>query len=172
MKRRTLLLAFVLSWTGCGYGLSGGTIPESLSDVAVIAVMPFDNRTDRSEIDQRVTEEVARELTQRGRRFRVVTDPRTADAVLSGAVVNYRTNAVAFTPTTGRTSRVESVVTVQAVLRKTEDDTVLWSQSGLLFREQFDVPESGEFFDRETLALDLIAAGVADVVVTSILEGW
>ena len=38
--------------------------------------------------------------------------------------------------------------------------------------EQFDVPETGEFFDQETLALDDIAAGAADVLVTSILEGF
>ena len=171
MRARALALAVLLLAGGCGYALRGTTIPPELEGVTIVAVLPFENRTDRSEIDQRVTEEVARELTRRGR-LRVVTDPRQADAVLSGAVVSYRTTSVQFTPTTGRTSRVESVVTVQAALRRTADDSVLWSQGGLLFREQFDVPESGEFFDRETLALDQIAAGAAEVVVTSILEGW
>lgn len=169
--RLAVAALMLVALTSCGYGLRGATKPEALRDIAVVAVMPFDNRTDRSEIDQRVTEEVARELTRRGR-LRVVTDPRRADAVLTGAIVGYRTTSVQFTPTTGRTSRVESVVTIQAVLRDTRDDSVLWSQGGLLFREQFDVPESGEFFDRETLALDDIAAGAAEVVVISILEGW
>ena len=63
-------------------------------------------------------------------------------------------------------------MSIQASLREVASDEILWSQSGLIFREQFDVPETGEFFDQETLALDEIARGAAGVVVTSIFEGF
>lgn len=128
------------------------------------------NRTDRPEIEQRVTEEVARELSRRGK-YKVISDPAYADAILEGAVTGYRTTAVEFT-SSGRSSRDEASVTIQATLRLKEDDAVLWSQSGLVFREQFDVPESGEFFDQETVAFDSIAKGVAGALVTSMLEGF
>ena len=57
-------------------------------------------------------------------------------------------------------------------MRNVATDEILWSQSGLIFREQFDVSPEGEFFDEESLALDDIAEGAAGVVVTSIFEGF
>ena len=57
-------------------------------------------------------------------------------------------------------------------MRDVIDDTVLWSQSGLIFKEQFDVPESGVFIDESGEALDQLARGVAEVPVTSIFEGF
>lgn len=168
----TAAMALASAATGCGYHLSGmgrgtGIIPEH---VQTFAVSPFENRTNRPEIEQRVTEEVSSLLSRRGR-YKVVTDPAQADAILSGAIASYQTNAVQFT-TTGRATRVEAVVRIQATLRDRADDKVLWSQSGLIFREQFDVPASGEFFDQETIALDEIAKGAADALINSIFEGF
>ena len=133
-------------------------------------MLPFENRTNRPEIEQRVTEEVADVLSRRGR-YKVVTSRESADAVLEGAVTSYRTSPVQFT-TSGRATRVEAFVTLQATLRETMNDEILWSQSGLIFKEQYDVPESGEFFDQESVALDDIAEGAAGVLITSILEGF
>ena len=159
-------------WCRCGYRLLGtggaAALPESVQS---IAVLPFDNRTNRPEIEQRVTEEVTRVLNSRGK-YRVVPNPDKADAVLEGAVTSYRTIPVQFT-STGRANRVESVITVQAVLRDSAEDQILWSQSGLIFKTQFDVPDdTTDFFDRETVALDDIARGAADVLITSIFEGF
>ena len=161
-----LLLAGLL---GCGYGLVGRTtvLPESIQS---IAVLPFENRTTRPEIEQRVTEAVAAELARR-KGYRVVTESSAGDAVLEGAVTRYETRVVQFT-TAGRATRIEAEVTLQATLRERANDQVLWSQSGLIFTEQFDVPETGEFFDQETIALDDIARGAAGALVTSILEGF
>jgi TolB-like protein len=155
---------------GCGYRLSGYN--PALKHIEVIAVLPFENRTTRPEIEQRITEEVASQLARRSR-YRVVTESTKADAVLEGAVTQYRTRPVLFTAE-GRAERVEAFVTIQALLRQVSDDTVLWSQSGLIFKEQFNVPpeETAEFFDQESIALDDIAQGAAGVLVTSIFEGF
>ena len=136
----------------------------------MVAVTPFENRTNRPEIEQRVTEEVSSQLSRRGG-YDVVTDSKNAQAILAGTIISYTTNAVQFT-SAGRATRIEAVVSIQASLREVASDEILWSQSGLIFREQFDVPETGEFFDQETLALDDIARGAAGVVVTSIFEGF
>jgi TolB-like protein len=162
-------VAGLVTLGGCGYGLSGrGTfLPRQ---IRVIALVPFENRTSRPEIEQRVTEEVARELAKRGQ-YRVVTEPAGAHALLEGAVTGFRASPVQFTQE-GRASRVEAVVMIEATLRDLSNDQVLWSQRGLLFREQYDVPPEGEFFDQETLALDDIARGAAGALVTSIVEGF
>ena len=172
MSRRLpwLALALVAASAACGYQLSGrggGVVPDH---VKTIAVLPFENRTQRPEIEQRVTEAVARELSRRGG-YNVITDPSRADAVLEGVVSSYQTPPVQFTAT-GRQSRVEAVVTLQATLRETATDTTLWNQAGLVFKEQFDVPDTGEFFDQESVAFDDIAQGAAEALVTSMLEGF
>lgn len=156
-----------LAAAGCGYKLSGGiSLPDHIK---VIAVLPFDNRTTRPEIEQRVTEEVTTELNKRSR-IRVTVGATDADAVLEGAITSYRTTPVVF-GSSGRQNRTEAIVTLQATLRDTTNDTVLWSQSGLVFKEQFEVVESGAFFDQETVALDDIARGAAEVLVTSMVDG-
>lgn len=156
------------SW-GCGYRLagSGSVLPPHIRS---IAVRPFENQTTRPEIEQRVTEDVSRELSRR-RRYSVVTNPLEADAVLDGAITGYHTRPVQFGQE-GRQSQVEAVVTLRATLREVATDRVLWSQAGLIFRGEFEVTDTGTgFFDEETLALDEIARGAAGVLVTSILEG-
>lgn len=154
----------------CGYRLVGRNtfLPEH---IRIVAVKAFENRTTRPEVEQRVTEEVAREFARRGG-YRVVADPSGADALLEGAVTDFRTNPVQFSAE-GRATRVETVVLIEATLRDLKTDQVLWRQSGLPFREQYDVPETeSEFIDQESIALDEIARGAAGALVSSILEGF
>jgi outer membrane lipopolysaccharide assembly protein LptE/RlpB len=170
-SRLAALVAVGLGLSGCGYRLTGtggaGVVPDH---VRVLVVPPFENRTTRTEIEQRVTEEVARELARRGK-WEVVTDRSQADAMLEGAVTSYRTTPVEFGEG-ARATRIEAVVTLQATLRELATDEVLWSQSGLMFREQFDVEDTEGFFDEESIALDRIARGAAGTLVTAILEGF
>jgi len=98
--RYAAVLVVCITAVSCGYTLSGygsSVIPETVSVVAVIA---FENRTQRPEIEQRVTEEVAAELSRRGRskagRIRVVNQVGQADAVLEGAITRYQTRSVEF----------------------------------------------------------------------------
>jgi TolB-like protein len=164
----TTIIALAL--LGCGYRLAGTGGNPVLENVKVLVVVPFENRTTRPEIEQRVTEQVARELSRRGR-YEVVTDRSSADAMLEGAITSYRTSPVEF-GAESRATRIEAVVTLQATLRELATDDVLWSQSGLIFREQFDVDETEAFFDEESIALDQIARGAAGALVTAILEGF
>jgi TolB-like protein len=167
--RLALLLPLALGAPACGYRLVGTNtfLPEH---VRAIVVVPFANRTTRPEIEQRVTEEVARELSRR-RRYQVVTDRTTADATLEGAVTSYGTSPVQFSAD-ARATRVEAVVTLEATLRERATDRVLWSQRGLTFREQFDVSEDAVQLEEESVALDEIARGAAGALVNSILEGF
>ena len=165
-----LLLCSLLA-QGCGYRLAGGGSGVLPPSVRVVAVTTFENRTARTEIEQRVTEEVAREFSRRGR-YKVVTDPAGADALLEGAITDFRTNPVQFNAE-GRATRVETVVLLRATLRDLKSDQVLWQQANLPFREQYDVPESAlDLSETETLALEEIARGAAGALVSSILEGF
>ena len=169
--RSTALATIGVMLGGCGYHLSGqGGISVIPEHVRVLVVVPFENRTTRPEIEQRVTEQLALELAKRGR-YEVVTDREQADGIMEGAITSYRTVPVVFS-SAGLATRVEAEVTLQVSLRDLQTDEVLWAQSGLVFREQFDVPETEDFFDTESVALDDIARGAAGAVVTAIFEGF
>lgn len=163
------LVATLLVAPSCGYRLAGqgSLLPDHVKNFLVV---PFENQTQRPEIEQRVTEEVALQLTKRGR-YRVVSNRDDADAILEGAITQYRTAPVQFTDEL-LANRVEAIVTLQATVRDLATDQILWSQDGLIFKEQFELPAGGTFFDRESLALDEIAQGAASALVTSILEGF
>lgn len=178
MSARSLLVlaaaGVAVAACGCGFALvgsaaggAGAVLPDT---VATVAVLPFENRTQRPEIDQRVTEQVAREFARRSRR-KVIADPAAADAVMEGAIVQFQTRPVGFNAS-GRATRVETVVVLAATLRESATDRVLWSQTQLLFREQYEVADDSDLFTEETLALDDIARGAASTLVTSIVEGF
>lgn len=155
---------------GCGYKLAGtGTfLPK---DIKTIAVAPFDNKTSRPEIEVRTTEQVARLLSQRGG-YKVVTDKAEADAFLEGAITDFHTAPVQFS-SEGRATRLETTVVLSASLRDLKSGAILWSQSNLIFRDQYDVQQVDvNYFDLETLALDDLAKGAAQTLVNSITEGF
>jgi len=164
-----LLLGLVLGCSGCGYRLAGqGSVLPSHVQALIIA--PFENQTQRPRIEQLVTEQVAVEFTRRGK-YSVVSSRAAADAIIEGAITEYRTAPVQFTDEL-LANRIEAIVRVQATVRDLATDEILWSQGGLIFKEQYEVPQGEDFLAEENLALDQIARGVAQALVTSILEGF
>lgn len=164
-----LAAASALVLPSCGYRLAGtGTFLGA--NIKKIAVAPFENKSTRPEIEIRTTEEVARELASRGG-FKVV-DKASADAYLEGAVTDFRTTPVQFNDQ-GRATRLETTVVLRASLRDLSSGAILWSQANLIFRDQYDVQQTDvNYFDLETLALEDLAKGAADTLVSSITEGF
>jgi len=155
-----LAAASALVLPSCGYRLAGtGTFLGANI-----------KKSTRPEIEIRTTEEVARELASRGG-FKVV-DKASADAYLEGAVTDFRTTPVQFNDQ-GRATRLETTVVLRASLRDLSSGAILWSQANLIFRDQYDVQQTDvNYFDLETLALEDLAKGAADTLVSSITEGF
>jgi TolB-like protein len=169
-RRLAVAAAAVALTAGCGYKLAGtGTfLPKNIS---TIAVAPFENRSARPEIEIRTTEAVARELSRRSG-LKVVSDRTTAGALLEGVVTDFRTTPVQFN-SQGRATRLETAVVLRASLRDVASGQLLWSQSSLVFRDQYDVQQTDvNYFDLETLALEALARGAAQALVNSITEGF
>lgn len=165
-----MIAAAVLGELSCGYRLAGGNrlLP---AHVHSIAIPPFQNITSRSEIEQRITEQLLEEFIRRGR-FHTQADPAGADAVVEGVVTSFSTQPIQFTAQ-GKATKFEVTIQARVAMTDLTTQTVLWSQDHFIFRGQYDVPESGRaFFDREILALDQIARDFARTIVTSILEGF
>jgi len=74
---------------------------------------------------------------------------------------------------TGRAQRLEVVVQARVRLTDLRSGKLLWSQEHFIFRSQYDVDQAAQgSFDREIVAIDRIAKGFAETVVTSMLEGF
>ena len=170
-RARSVLLAVAsCAWLGCGYHLTGHgtTLPASVTSVGIPI---FQNRTNRPELEQRVTEHVIDEFTTRGR-VRILPGEEGADAVLRGTLYTYTTTPVVINPQ-GRATRYEILITAQVVLSEVSTDRVLWEDDHFLFKRQYDVPEvSLAFVDQEIVAIDDVASDFARGVVSSILEGF
>lgn len=161
-------LASVLG--ACGYALVGrGTnIPE---DIREVYLSPFDNQTQRQQLDQFVTEAIADELVKR-RRFEVVGERAGADADLSGSVVAFGLTPITFDDQ-GRATEYEISVTAQVLFRRVPGDEVVWKADHYQFRETYEVDlgEAG-FIDLEETAIRDAAERFAETMVSDLLEGF
>ena len=165
-------LAIALAGTAaCGYRLSGRNryLPPTIQRIAIPV---FSNETRRADIEQRITESLLNEFIKRGH---YATQPQKdgADALLEGAVIGYSATPVALNSAQGTAQRLEVVVQARVKLSDLHTGRVLWSQEHFIFRSQYDVDRnpSGSF-DREIVAIDRIARGFAETIVTSLLEGF
>ena len=84
----------------CGYQFAATdtVLPKTIHTVAIPA---FTNLTTRYKLTDQLPEAISREFITRTR-YRMVSDPNTADAVLRGAVINYSFYPTIFDPATGR----------------------------------------------------------------------
>ncbi|MDX1385787.1 MAG: LPS assembly lipoprotein LptE [Thermoanaerobaculia bacterium] len=172
MKLRLLpSMLLLLATFGCGYALVGKTtnLPE---DVRNVFVQTLENRTTRAQVDQILTRAIADEFVTR-QRFNVVPDRGGADAVLSGAVTNFRVRPVTFGGD-GRATEYEILISASMDFRRTDDDdVVLWSNPSYLFREIYELDvNTANFIDTEDQAIIEVAAKFAETMVIDLLEGF
>lgn len=156
----------------CGYALVGRAtnLPD---DVKTVYLAPFENRTQRNEVDQFVTEAIADELVKR-RRFTVGRDAASAEAELVGAVTAFGLTPVTF-DTDGRASEYEISIVAQVTLRRTggaPDAAVLWKNDRYLFRKTYPFDPDDASLDREENAIREAAREFAQTMVSDLLEGF
>lgn len=165
-----LLAAPALLAAGCGYALVGRAtnIP---SDIHNVYLSPFENHTERQQVDQFVTEAIANEMVKR-RQFNMVSDVGSADADLSGSVVAFGLTPVTF-DAQGRATEYEISVTASVVFKRHPGDEVVWKNDRYQFRETYEVDTSeAGFLDREEQAIKDAAQRFAETMVSDLVEGF
>jgi outer membrane lipopolysaccharide assembly protein LptE/RlpB len=163
------LAATLFSVAGCGYRVAGraNSLPPTVQTIAVTA---FVNKTSNYRIEQRLTEAVARELLARTK-YRVVSKPEDADAVLSGEVTTVGSSALVFDPVTGAATTVLVTVNMKASLQDRASGNVLYKNDNFVFREPYEVStDITPFFQQEGPALDRMSRDFAARLVADILE--
>ncbi|GAC1635064.1 MAG: hypothetical protein NVS9B14_11830 [Candidatus Acidiferrum sp.] len=181
MKRIALLLlvAFCLFASACGYHVAGhdSTLPKTIH---VIAVPALENKTTSYRIEQKLTAATIHEFLAKTN-YRIVSNPASADAVLTGKVISVEAAPLTFqvqqpTSTTASTAQATTMlVTVKCEVTLTESDSekVLFHSDNFLFRNEYELSTDVKtFFEEQDPALDRLAKDFAQKLVAAVLENF
>ncbi len=156
---------------GCGYHVAGKTnlLPDTIQTICIPA---FSNATVRYKLTDRIPEALAREFIARTK-YRIVSNPDQADAVLRGTVINYFAYPTVFDQTTGRASTIQFMVTLQASLVERATGKVLYSNPNFTMKNQYEVSiDPHAYFEESDTAMDRLSREVAQTLVSAILENF
>jgi hypothetical protein len=167
----TAMPSLLLFATACGYHVAGKSdlIPTTIQ---TIAVTPFQNKTIRYKLAQRLPADITREFISRTR-YKMVTDPQAADAVLSGVIVNFISYPIVNDQATGRATVVQASAYLKLTLTERATGKVLFSRPSYEARERYEISTTPQaYFGEDGAGMDRLSQDVARDVVTSILENF
>jgi hypothetical protein len=166
-----LLALLPLALISCGYRFAAtdNVLPKTIHTVAIPA---FTNLTTRYKLTDQLPEIISREFITRTR-YRVVSNPDTADAVLRGAVINYSFYPTIFDPATFRAAFAELHVTLSVTLTERATGKVLFSRPNFDVRETYQIsPDAAQYFEESDPALKRAGQQVARSIVSAVLENF
>jgi hypothetical protein len=165
---RAALFGLTLLWGGCGYHVAGrgDALPKNIK---TIAIPPFGNQTTLYHLADRLPADITREFISRTR-YRVVTDPAVADAVLIGSLDKYSSGGTTLDPVTARASSAAIAVSLSLTLTDRATGKVIYKRV-FNANERYEVsPSSRTYFEESESALGRMSRTVARDTVTAILE--
>ena len=153
---------------GCGYHVAGtmNSLPKSITTIAVPA---FANVTTQYKLSDFLASAVTRELITRTK-YRITADPQGADAILTGAVVNFVSYPTIVDNISGRNTAVQAIVTVSVTLRD-KSGAVLYNRPNFEIHERYEISiDPRNYFDESEPAMQRLSRDVARSVVSAVLE--
>jgi hypothetical protein len=169
--------ACVLGASACGYTLAGrGSFLPSY--IKTIGVPAFTNRTNIFNFETQLTQKVRSEFIGRGK-YQIVPDATGVDAVLVGEIISATVVPTGLNAT-GLQTGATVTVTASVQLKSLRDDSIIWQNSAMSIREQYDTQNNtnnpsidpSAFFAQNTTALDRLSTNFARTIVSGILEAF
>ena len=155
----TLTCIAVLAAAGCNYGFRSGSFPDH---IRTVAILPFDNDTNRFELTQEIHEELLRTLP----RALGVTNAGedVADALVQGRIVRYDMTAPLFRSgqQAGQVDVLQRQVNIRIEVELIDlvENLILWDNRGLNTQGQYLEGESEEVGRAE--AIELLVQRIVD----------
>lgn len=169
MKYFAVFLLLGLASCGYKFGATDNVLPKTVHTVAIPA---FGNATTRYKLTDQLPEAISREFITRTR-YRVVSDPNTADAVLRGSVINYSFYPTIYDPATGRAAFAELHVTLGVTLTERATGKVLFTRPNFEVRETYQIsPDPIQYFEESEPALKRAGQQVSRSIVSAVLENF
>jgi hypothetical protein len=125
---RWVVSALLLALAGCHfpYGFKGGGLPP---EIDTMAVLPFENRTPSSTLQQELLEHMRSEMR---RRLGVREAPETqAKAIVRGTILDYQQDIPVGFSTTTTSARRRLQITIDVEIFDVKKGKVLFSRKGL-----------------------------------------
>jgi hypothetical protein len=165
----TALLPLLLISCGYRFAETDNALPKTIHTVAIPA---FTNLTTRYKLTDQLPEVISREFITRTR-YRVVSNPDSADAVLRGVVTNYSVYPTIYDPETGRAAFAELRVTLAITLTERATGKVLFSRPAFDVRDTYQIsPDPVQYFEESEPALRRAGQQVARSIVSAVLENF
>lgn len=155
----------------CGYHVGGKAdlMPKSVQTIAIPA---FSTLSTRYRLTDILPQEIGREFTKRTR-FRIVQNPRNADAVLNGNINTVLVSPNIFDPSSGKATMIQVTIVLTVNLIERSTGRVLYSRPSWALHENYQVAvDAHQFFDESGPALQRLGQDVARDVVSSIVEDF
>lgn len=169
MRYLTALLPLLLVSCGYRFAETDNALPKTIHTVAIPA---FTNLTTRYKLTDQLPEVISREFITRTR-YRVVSNPDSADAVLRGVVTNYSVYPTIYDPETGRAAFAELRVTLAITLTERATGKVLFSRPAFDVRDTYQIsPDPVQYFEESEPALKRAGQQVARSIVSAVLENF
>jgi outer membrane lipopolysaccharide assembly protein LptE/RlpB len=171
MKLLAALIALVLLATGCGYHVSGhaNLVPKNVKTIAIPA---FGNATMRYKLANQLAGALTREFNTRTR-YHIVADPKDADAVLEGVLINYAAYPTVFDQQTGRASGVQANVTLSVTLRDRATGAIIFQRASMDIHERYEITTNPlAYLDESDTAVERVSRDVARSVVSAVLSSF
>ena len=155
----TLVFIAALAAGGCNYGFRSGSFPDH---IRTVAILPFENDTNRFELSQEIHEELLRELP----RALGVTNAGedVADAVVQGRIVRYDMTTPLFRSSqqAGQVDVLQRQVSIRVEVELIDlvENLILWDDRGLSTQGQYLEGESEEIGRAE--AIELLVQRIVD----------
>jgi hypothetical protein len=165
---RVAVAAAALLLGSCGYHISGHSdlLPQTIQTIAIPA---FANATTRYKLTDHIPDALAREFVARTR-YRIVSDPGKADAVLRGTVISYVSGASIVVQ---NATAVDVHVYLQVSLTERATGKVLFNRPAMEVRERYEVSvDPNQYFEESDAALERVSKSVAQQLVTAILANF
>ncbi len=166
MRRLCVVFAIGILVVGCGYSFRGSLPPH----IRTVAVLVLENKTQEPGVESLITNALVEAFVSSGR-LRLVK-AEEADAVLSGSVVGYALESIAFDRNANVTQyRLRIALNLKLRDAKREED--LWKEDGIQERADFNVPgQVSVTLVREQEALRRASVDIARAVVNRAIEGF
>lgn len=169
--RQIAIAAMAALLASCGYHVGGNAkwMPKTIHTIAIPA---WTNGTLRYKLARLLPQDVTHEFHERTK-YVIVADPNQADAVLTGRLAAFTAYPIIFDPVSGRATGVEVVVTVQVTLTERATGKVLFTRTGLEFRQRYEIASDPQtYFDESGTAVERVATDASRTIVSAILENF
>src|SRR6516164_2560376 len=180
VAKRAPAFLFALALSACGYHVAGrsNSLPKGIH---VIAVPALENKTSTYKIEQKLTAATIHEFLSKTN-FKIVSDPQTGDAVLTGKVLSLEVVPLLFQSASSTSGSTLAQATAMMVTMKCEVTLTERDNDNFVFRNEYQLATSApspnvrgdveSFFQEGQPALDRMAQDFATRLVAAVTENY